>query len=159
MLGNKYVVGVVGLLLLMVIIYNAQYFMSKKKTLSASGNIQPAQKSSGTHKQPEKPGPVPVAQVSVKADKGSWKRDPFSLPPAVTVSKTEEIPEKIRLTGIINRDGNSMALINGNIYGVNDRIGRSVITEIKRHSIVILSDGKNQEVAFDDYKVVKEKKK
>jgi len=166
MLGNKYVAGIVGILLVLVIAYNAQFFIFKKRPTTPSINGEQAftpqrvQKRSGTVRQPEKPQPVAAAQPSIKDAKGIWKRDPFSLPlQAGTDSKTAEVASDIKITGIIKRDGNSHALINGKVYGVNDRIGTAVIKEIKQHSIVILSEGKKQEISFDDYKVLKEKKK
>jgi hypothetical protein len=163
-LGNKYVAGIVGILLILVIVYNAQFFMSKNKKSSPTVNAQQAftpqrvQKPSGSDRKAEKPQSVPAAEPSIKENKGIWKRDPFSLQ-AGTDSKTSEMADDIKLMGIIKRDGKSHALINGKVYGVNDRIGRTVIKEIKQHSIVIMSEGKKQEIVFDDYKVLKEKKK
>jgi len=163
MLGNKYVAGIVGILLVLVIGYNAQFFMSKNKATSPAVTVQQTftpqrvQQRWGSVRQPE-PRPMPVALPSDKDDKGAWKRDPFSLQ-ASTDRKTTETADDIKLMGIIKRDGKSHALINGKAYGVNDRIGTAVIKEIKQHSIVILAEGKKQEISFDDYKVLKEKKK
>lgn len=163
-IGNKYVAGIVGILLILVIAYNVQFFMSKGKTSSPAGNAQQtftpqgAQERSGSVKQPERPLPVPAGQPSAKEDKGIWKRDPFSLQ-AGTDGKASEVANDIKLMGIIKRDGKSHALINGKVYGVNDRIGSAIIKEIRQHSIVVLAEGKKQEIGFDDYKVVKEKKK
>ncbi len=164
MLGNKYVAGIVGILLVLVIGYNAQFFMSRKTSPSTPINAeqtftpQRAQKSSTPSRQTERPLPIPSVDLSAKEDKGVWKRDPFSLQ-ASTDRKTTEMADDIKLIGIIKRDGKSHALINGKAYGVNDRIGTAVIKEIKQHSIVILAEGKKQEISFDDYKVIKEKKK
>ncbi|MBI5632909.1 MAG: hypothetical protein HZA15_05465 [Nitrospirae bacterium] len=156
-LGNKYVVGIVGMLFIIVIVYNTQFFMSRQKT-SRTEKAQPAQKRSEPARQPDKALPVPAAQPLTKEDKGKWKRDPFSLR-AGPDRKAAEIVYDIKLMGIIKRDGNSRALIDGKVYGVNDRIGTAIIKEIKQHSIVLLADGKKQEISFDDYKVIKEKKK
>ena len=61
--------------------------------------------------------------------------------------------------GIIKRDGRSRVLINGKVYSVDDKIGDVVLKDIKKHGIVLLSDGKNQEISFEDYVILKEKTK
>lgn len=160
MLGNKYVAGAVGIILALVIAYNVQFFMSKNRPPApvepAHRQIQSGQKPAA---QPAKPLAANVARpIDMSADKTPWKRDPFSLP-AGKDGKIAEMADDIKLMGIIKRDGKSHALINGKVYGVNDRIGTIVIREIKQHSIVVLAEGKKQEIVFDDYKVVKEKKK
>ncbi|MDP2157922.1 MAG: hypothetical protein Q8K68_09470 [Nitrospirota bacterium] len=160
MLGNKYIAGAVGIILALVLAYNIQFFMTKNRP---SAPVEPA------HRQ-IRPGQEPAAQsakalaanvarpIDRSADKIPWKRDPFSLL-AGKDGTIAEMADDIRLMGIIKRDGKSHALINGKVYGVNDRIGTIVIKEIKQHSIVVLAEGKKQEIVFDDYKVVKEKKK
>lgn len=159
LLGNIYVAGIVGIMLVLVIVYNAHFFISKNKTSSPAMNAQQKQKHAGAFSsQPGKPRPLPAAQSSDKEGKGIWKRDPFSLQ-ADTNGKAIEMADDIRLMGIIKREGKSHALINGKVYGVNDRIGTAVIREIKQHSIVVLAEGKKLEISFDDYKVLKEKKK
>lgn len=160
MLGNKYVAGIVGLLLFLVIVYNAQFFMSKNRQPAP---VEPAHRQIQSVQKPAARSAKALAAnvarpIDMSADKTPWKRDPFSLQ-AGADSKTAEMADDIRLMGIIKRDGKSHALINGKVYRVNDRIGRVVIKEIKQHSIVVLSEGKKQEISFDDYKVVKEKKK
>ena len=61
--------------------------------------------------------------------------------------------------GIIKRNGRSHVLINGKVYSVNDKIGDVVIKDIKKHGIVLFSDGKSKEISFEDYIVLKEKTK
>ncbi len=154
MLGNKYVVGIVGILLILVMAYNAQFFLSRIKS-SKTENPQQTQKNSGTIRQPETSLPLPATQPLDREDKKKWKRDPFSL----QADPKPAIVFDIKLMGIIKRDGKSLALIDGKVYGINDRVGPGVIKEINKHSIVVLAEGKKQEIAFDDYKVIKEKKK
>ncbi len=162
-LGNKYVAGVVAIILALVIAYNVQFFMTKNGPTSppepvhrqALSRQEPAARSTGARS-------ADLAQPADKSvDKTPWKRDPFSLQAGTgsKTGKTAEMATDLRLMGIIKRDGNSHALIDGKVYGINDRIGTAVIKEIKQHSIVILAEGKKQEIAFDDYKVLKEKKK
>jgi len=163
-LGNKYVAGAVGIILALVIAYNVQFFINKNKTASPANVTQQVQRSGSppqertSVRQPEKPQPAPALQSSAKEDKGPWKRDPFSLQ-AGTDGRTAGMTDDIRITGIIKKDGKGHVLINGKVYGVNDRIGKAVIREIRQHSIVLLAEGKKQEISFDDYKVIKEKKK
>lgn len=170
MLGNRYVMGIVGILLIMVIAYNVQFFRSRQKTDRTENALQPftpqgVQKHSGSPpqertsvRQSDRSLPAAAAQPLAKEDKVIWKRDPFSLR-AGEDRKPAVITYDIKLMGIIKRDGDSHALINGKVYRVNDRIDKAVIREIKQHSIVILADGKKQEISFDDYKVIKEKMK
>jgi len=163
-LGNKYVAGAIGIILALVIAYNVQFFMTKDRPAAPA---EPAHRQIQSKQEPAaqsaKTLSADVARpLDKSADKTPWKRDPFSLRPAVSSSKsgkTTEIADDIRLKGIIKRDGKSHALINGKVYGVNDRIGTAVIKEIKQHSIVVLAEGKKQEISFEDYKVIEEKKK
>lgn len=168
MLGNKYVIGIVGILLIMVIAYNAQFFMSRQNKDQKGDASQPLTsqrvKNHAVSAQHERPGdpqadtslPVAAAQPFAKGDRTAWKRDPFSLR-AGTDQKPAEVTYDIKLMGIIKRDGDSHALINGKVYRVNDRVDKAVIREIRQHSIVIVAGGKQQEITFDDYKVIKEK--
>ncbi|MBI5848001.1 MAG: hypothetical protein HZB31_08650 [Nitrospirae bacterium] len=161
-LGNKYVAGAVGIALALVIVYNVQFFMTKNRPTAPAG---PIHRLAPSKQEPAAQSPktlsADLAQPTDKsADKAEWKRDPFSLRQAAgTGSKTTEETYDIKLMGIIKRDGISHALIDGKVYRVNDRIGKAVIKEITQHSIVLLAEGKKQEISFDDYKVIKEKKK
>ncbi len=166
MLGNKYVAGVVGIILVIVIAYNVQFFMTKNNKTPLSPEDMQQQKVSEAARQHVKPQQLPAARPSEGQEKGSWKRDPFSVK-AIKETRTAEAADDIRLMGIVKRDGRSHALINGKVYAVNDRIGNAVIREIKQHSIVLLTgaDGRPGreagllELSIDDYNVIKEKKK
>lgn len=141
MLGNKYVAVGIGILLVLVVAYNVKFFSSKSRSLQMPmvKNVEPAKHPLPfTTKVPER--------VSVKEDKSRWKRDPFGLQLS---GKTEY--KGIQLMGIIKRNGRSHALINGRVYSINDRVGDSVIKEIKKHSIVLLSGGKIHEISFEAY--------
>lgn len=161
MLGNKYIAAVIGVLLLMVIAYNFKFFMSKKVQTQTgpvriSEPLKHAEPVAGGHKSGRKP-----ERVLEKEDKGGWKRDPFDLKDDNKMAKeiTRDDISGIHLMGIIKRDGRSYALINGKVYSVNDRIGDSVVREIKKHSVVLSVNGKEHEISFEDYTVVKEKTK
>jgi Tfp pilus assembly protein PilP len=159
MLKNKYVAAGIGILLILVIAYNIKFFLSKNQ----SPEIRKAERSEAV-KSPESKT-VQYSEIYVsknferileQEDKNKWKRDPFSLKSA---SKKPESGEEIRLMGIIKRDGKSLAMISGKVYKVNDKIGNSVIKNIKKHSIILYSDGNNKEISFEDYIILKEKTK
>ncbi len=161
MLGNKYVAAVIGVLLLMVIAYNFKFFISKKaqpQTAPAklSEPLKHAEPVAGGHKSGKKP-----ERMLEKEDKTGWKRDPFDLKDDSKIAKeiTKDDISGIHLMGIIKRDGRSYALINGKVYSVNDRIGDLLVREIRKHSVVLSVNGKEHEISFEDYTVVKEKTK
>ncbi len=154
--ANKYVLAGIGILLVLVIAYNIKFFSSKSGTpettkVARSETVKPSEPI--TNKKPER--------ILEKEDKNKWKRDPFGLQalPKKTASIKPEIGEDIHLMGIIKRDGGSRVLINGKVYGVDDKIGDVVIKDINKHGVVIFSDGESKEISFEDYKVLKEKAK
>jgi hypothetical protein len=160
MLGNKYVAAAVGVILILVLAYNIKFFTSKSRQ-----NEVTAGKGAETLQRPEPVMPKPPEIISEQEDKSTWKRDPFSLQvllPKKTESKTykkPDISEGIHLTGIIKRNGKSLALINGKVYRTDDRIGDVVIKDIRKKGIVISSGDQSKEISFEDYKVLKEKSK
>ena len=154
MLGNKYVAIAVGIILVFVIAYNANFFVSRDKQPESpvaqfAANAKPSQ-----HEPVIMPERIPENK-----DKGRWKRDPFDLARDIKKQEPEKPPLDIRLMGIIKRSGRSHALINGKVFRVHDEFDDAIIKEIKKHSIVLLSEGEIQEVSFEDYIVVKEKAK
>ncbi|MBI5075678.1 MAG: hypothetical protein HZB62_11020 [Nitrospirae bacterium] len=157
--GNKYVAITVAIILALVIAYNVQFFMTKDRP------AVPAETANRLIRSKQEPAAQSAKTRSADlsrpvdngADKTPWKRDPFSLRPPVTGDKSDDV--NVRLMGIIKRTDNSLALINGKVYRINDRIGTAVIREIKQHSIVVQVKNKKQEISFDDYKVIEEKKK
>jgi hypothetical protein len=156
MLGNKYVAIGVGVLLILVLAYNFNLFTAKDKqpeTVAARGTESGQRPEPSIKKIPER--------IVDTEDKGTWKRDPFGLQALSkkTTEKKSSIKDGIHLMGIIKRDGRSHALINGKVYGINDKVGDVVIKDIKNHGIVILSDGITREISFEDYVVLKGKTK
>jgi hypothetical protein len=156
MLGNKYLAVGIGVLLILVLAYNFNFFTAKSsqpETVTMKGT---------EHEQPPEPvikrNPERIAE---KEDKNTWKRDPFSLQALSkkAASKKPGTGEGIHLMGILKRDGRSHVLINGKVYGINDKVGDVVIKDIKNHGIVILSDGITREISFEDYVVLKGKTK
>jgi len=148
MLRNKLFIVVVGVLFAAVVIYNLNFFLKKKvpvgPQLKAVTVVLPDAQ--------DRPGELRMtSHFQVPRDKENWKRDPFGI--------KEEAGKAGQGDGIIRRDGKSHALINGGVYTANQRIGGSVIKEIRRESVVLSTNGTIHEIYLDDYKVVKEKKK
>jgi len=160
MLGNKYLAAAVGVILILVLAYNIKFFTSKSRQ-----NEIAAGKGTESIQRPEPVMPKPPEIVSEQEDKSRWKRDPFSLQillqkkTASNILKKPDISEGIHLTGIIKRNGKSLALINGKVYRADDRIGDVVIKDITKKGIVISSGDQSREISFEDYKLLKEKPK
>lgn len=155
MLKNKYVAVLVGLLCVLVLAYNIRYFAGKKSTAPV---VSPAARSAAMPVVRE--GKKDFKRLSVQQDKGQWKRDPFELAAVRPGRTVPDAPgEDIHLMGILKRDGRSHVLINGKVYGENDRIADAVIKKINKHSIVIARGSQQKELYFADYKVLKEKAK
>jgi hypothetical protein len=159
-LANKYVAALIGVLLILVVTYDVRFLLSRGKhreVAVAKKSYPSGHPHDRTYQSPE-PG-------LEKEDMNPWKRDPFGLK-ATEKTAEERAAEKlavyraeIRVMGIIKRDGRSYALINGKVYTVNDRLRDAVIEEIKKHSIVLASEGIRYEISYNDYVVLKEKKK
>ncbi len=152
MLGNRYIAFAVAGVLALVILYNVRFFASRQP----AAPMLPAPVARQT------PGPSradmqPARKEPAAPAAGAWTRDPFFA--GTGQAAQIDAAEGLHLTGIINRNGRSLALINGKVYTVNDRVGSAVITEIRRDRIVLRADGRNQDLSFDDYTVIKEKKR
>jgi type II secretory pathway component PulC len=138
MLSNKYLAYTVLGLLILVIAYNIKYFSSKQTPQNKSAEFV-----SGTAAFPLTP--TNAERHIIRKDNASW-RDPFALEKADKIKKKASKAE-IRLIGILNREGDkSHALINGKIYGINDAVDGSVIIDIKKESVVISTEGKEEEI-------------
>ncbi|MEW6715691.1 MAG: hypothetical protein AB1306_11470 [Nitrospirota bacterium] len=152
MRSNKYVAYTVLALLILVIAYNVRFFSSKNtpEKEAAKSVSQPAAAS------PPAPAVTHVRTI-LKKDSSPW-RDPFSLEKAEKVEK-KDVRIKMRIIGIIKRDGKSLALINGRVYSINDAIGNTVIMDIKKDSVVISTNGITEEIYLSNKSAMKETKK
>lgn len=146
MLGNKYIVTAVGVLLVIVIAYNVKFFATRE-TPSPKPEVQTDRLQ---RKQSHEKVEIPERTI-MKRDSSIWK-DPFSVD--LHISK-----KRFRLAGIIYRDGAGLALINGKTYGVNDKIDNAIIRDIRNRSVVVAVGGTLKEVYIDDYKPSEEKTK
>mgnify|MGYP001178124149 CR=1 FL=1 len=160
--GNKYLAAGIGIILVLVAAYNIKFFSSKSRTPEITKVVKSdAVKSSEPTKNIEPFKSKNPERILEKEDKNKWKRDPFGLQalPKKPISKKPEIGKDFHLMGIIKRDGRSHVLINGKVYSVDDKVEDVVIKDIKKHGIVLFSDGESKEISFEDYKVLKEKTK
>jgi len=171
MLSNKYVASLTGILVVLAIAFNVQFFLSRSNhaKTKAGGVIKPASKESLYTRDKD------WERVSQEEDRNPWRRDPFGLkeasekaapkpPPKKTAeelwaSKLFQYNDELHLSGIIKRNGRSHALINGKVYSGDDVIGDAVIEEITAHGIVLLSEGMRYELSFHDYVILEEKTK
>jgi len=148
MLSNKYVTAIVAVLFMIVLAYNIRFFAARIQT--------PGQVSSGAAAV-DAAGSAGSAsnlyiRLPLKKDPDIWKRDPFSMEKQKSVTR-------YNLTGIIKRDGRSLALINGKVYGVNDRAGNAVIKSINKENIMISVYGIERELYIDKKSDIKERAK
>jgi hypothetical protein len=171
MLSNKYVASLTGILLVLAIAYNVQFFLSRgddaKTKVGAA--IPPVSKGSVITRDKD------WERIGQEEDRNPWRRDPFGLkeasekaapkpPPQKTAeeiwaSKLSQYNDELHVSGVIKRNGRGHALINGKVYAVDDVIGDAVIEQITRHGIVLLSEGMRYELAFHDYVILEEKTK
>jgi Tfp pilus assembly protein PilP len=157
MLRNKYVSAAVAVLFILVAAYNLKFFYFRSRT-SPKPSVPAAVQIKHPPSIPEKQhGRLTEQQERLpeQQDTGTWKRDPFG--PQAESGKSES--GNLHLMGIIKRDGKSHALINGMVYAVNERVGDSIIREIKRYSVVLSTKDEINEIYLDDYAVPKEKTK
>ena len=147
MLRNKLVIGIVGVLLSIVVIYNLNFFLTKKEPAGFQEKSVSAAPSAGRDRST---GPMMTSSYPVLRDKENWKRDPFLY----IGQHTGRYPEKegrggilatrektkaavIKLQGITVRNGKRFALVNGWVVGAGDRLDNVLITDITPYSIFV----------------------
>ncbi|MBI4827097.1 MAG: hypothetical protein HY807_11880 [Nitrospirae bacterium] len=143
MLSNKYFISAVFALLLLVAAYNIKFFSSKNAVqteVKRAVSQPPLTAQNANAVNPER--------TFIDKDSSQW-RDPFSI------EKTE-VKSEMTVNGIIRRNGKSHALINGRVYSVNDAIGNSVITDIKKESVVLSANGITKEIYLSNQSDIKE---
>ena len=109
--------------------------------------------------------PSPIPAVSISADPGIWRRDPFigsmkkgavTLPVKTIQLKTaagvqmQDQYQEIQLQGIMQAGKAFHALINGRTVKTGDRVGGSTINHISRYQVVLLNERK-EKVIYDIY--------
>ena len=153
MLSNRYLAAAVVFALIIVAGYNIQYFRNRStrnaqqavKTAAAGRTASLEVKDADSASKP--------VEVFEPADKTAWKRDPFALPRTKAGADSREH----HLQAVLHRDGRSFALINGRVYRQNDRVGESLLAEIRKDRVVLTTEGQKQELFLDDIIPVKEK--
>ena len=86
--------------------------------------------------------PLILTERTAKKSKyTSWDRNPFSLKPTSDKSATT-----LSLEGILWDENNSRAVINGRIVGVGDKVGGSIVVDIKQDKVVVNNGFQNFEL-------------
>ncbi|MBI4844470.1 MAG: hypothetical protein HY809_09135 [Nitrospirae bacterium] len=150
MLSNKYFIFAIAALLALVIIYNIKFFSSRNG--EKAGRIMPVQAPSANFETAETASGRPI----VMSD-GNWKRDPFSVTAGASRDYTDN--DNVLLSGILKKEGGSLALINGSVFGIGDFVDGGIIKDIKSDSIVISRNGVIKEFYISNTRNSKETKK
>ena len=124
------ILAVLGLLAIFSLFYGIFTPSKTRRPPQVRGSdIQSERKVSMTEK------PILAQRVTKRTNYTSWGRNPFTL------QKTSSMTVKgLILDGIMWDKEKPMAIINGEIVKIGDRIGDNIVVEIKQDS-VILSDG------------------
>lgn len=109
--------------------------------------------------------PSPIPAVSISADPGIWRRDPFigstkkgavaehvkTIQPKTAAGvRMQDQQQEIRLQGIVQSGKSFHALINGLTVKAGDRVGGVTINSISRYQVVLLNERK-EKVIYDIY--------
>lgn len=92
---------------------------------------------------PEIPEPAPLADsVYALYEAKPWGKDPFYHAYGVATDAGQAVPEKIRLhlLGILYREVNARALINGRVVKTGDEIAGYRVTTIARDYVALRND-------------------
>jgi hypothetical protein len=159
MLRNKVMISVVGVLFALVVIYNLNFFLSRKNPVGHFQKVVSAgfSGSRGKSGQPLMSSPFPVPR-----DRAAWKRDPFLTAGGkgehdkAAVRQKEKVAD-IKLQGIMADGGKYSALVNGWVVESGDRIGDALITDITPYGIVVKDAGGSRRINIYYEKLDKEK--
>ncbi len=157
MFRNPTLAAFVALLLILVGVYNVHFFRSRAgKHTAAPAPGQVAERTPDTAAAPLKAA-APYRPIAEKADTAAWKRNPFGVAP----QKASNRRNAYVLSGILNRTGKGLAIINGSVVTTGDRIGDSVVEGISRDRVIMRSHGEKQILILDGERdtAVKEKRR
>ncbi len=159
MLRNRYLIAVLGLLLLAVLGWNISFFAGRRAVPGRQGGAVSVPRAAG----------VQMSDIAARStfpvgqDTSVWRRDPFVFGrrPS-TLTKTAVIPDMavkedaVDLQGIVVSDGKRFALVDGWVVGVGDRVRDYSVAVINPYSIVLKGDRGTREVSII-HETVKEK--
>lgn len=159
MLRNKFVIGVVGVLFSIVVVYNLNFFLKKR----GPARSQKETVSSAPPVDQDKPGEsLMVSPFPLSRDKGSWKRDPFQYTGenrgvGKSAAREKTKVSGIKLQGVTVRDGKRFALVNGWVVKPGDRVDDVTIADISPYSIFVKDAGGIREISI--YNDIRDKEK
>ncbi|TAN41994.1 MAG: hypothetical protein EPN25_03845 [Nitrospirae bacterium] len=136
MLRNRAILAVVGVLFILVVIYDLNFFLRKRSPVRPQGEAVTAALPETTGKS----GTLRMASgFPVPRDREKWRRDPFRYKggPAMTAGREIHKTTGIKLQGITVRDGRRSALVNGWVVETGDVFENVLITDITPYSIFV----------------------
>lgn len=141
MLRNKYLIAGLGVLLLLVALYNISFFRERRgPARHRAETSQPL----GKAREAARPGPAAAGKAA--AYSAEWRRDPFWYPDgplrapfSASRTRTQADVRGLRLEGTTMKGTKGYALINGKVYGVGDRVAGEQITAISDRSVTLKS--------------------
>ncbi len=148
MLRNKAVMVVVAVLFTMVVVYNLNFFLQKKRPVQPKETVPREVVPLAPEKNAES---MPASTFQIPRDKEAWKRDPFQYTQEKGYSSEQSDRKvakagEINLQGITVRDGKYYALVNGWIVEAGDRLEDTTIVRITSESILVKDASGTREI-------------
>jgi hypothetical protein len=159
MLRNRYLIGVLCVLLFSVLVWNISFFAGRRPAqVGQRGGVSPAASSAAGAGRQTAEAPA-KREFPVLQDAAVWRRDPFTFSVRTPAEKepAKEISEDaISLQGIMISGGERFALVDGWVVGVGGRVRDYNVAAINQYSIVLKGDRGTREVSII-HETVKEK--
>ncbi len=153
MLRNKYFLAGLGVLLLLVLIYNIAFFSGRGKGIDHPSAIP------GTAVQGEGGRTSPASAQSQEGGMaGEWRRDPFWHPGG----KSHGAPPAgrkapgLHLEATMAEGGKAYAIINSDIVGIGERFNGYVVEEIGDQFVKLKGPGGTKTLFIGDDSIEKE---
>ena len=92
-----------------------------------------------------------IAEVYAQLKDIEWKRDPFSFPRSIEEKRDEQQSKgSLKLVAIIQGKKGKFAIIDNEVVGKGDMIGKERVQEIGDNSIVLVRDGVKRVMKIED---------
>ncbi|MDA8084858.1 MAG: hypothetical protein M0024_14470 [Nitrospiraceae bacterium] len=145
MLRNRYVIGLVSLLLAGVVAWNVNFFLGRRpqgrKDAAAPAGPKAFVQRAGI---PQASGEFPVPQ-----DPLVWRRDPFRFRKVPVREGAKAESQRLpALQGILASGDRRFALVDGRVVAVGDRLEGYRIAAIKTYSVLLGSGGGAKEISI-----------
>jgi hypothetical protein len=128
MLRNRYVIAVVGVLLVLVLYYNVSFFSEKRAVKAVRQGDSPAFVETA-----ERAAGTPAART------GEWKRDPFWYTDKNSRSRAGAASRGsgLALAATMTKDGKGYALIGDRVVGVGETLNGYTVVDVGQKSVTI----------------------